>query len=231
MEQTPPIDRGLMTVSPSPTALQFADLGQAKDLATLISRVRSIDSGAAVRLQARGNVLGVWVPVMSAETLLEQIPTVLGMRAIHLDVASEADVTVESAALLDRLARIEKTDGALDIPPVTVHAAWSGIIPPASRWSHVGTMSSGDVDAAAREGMSAVEQALPANPGGAVVSTVRARIWGSTTSFDMVTGAAFGATVLGFNDSGQDFDVYQSGPWHRLSGPTGHILSRPGNTL
>ncbi|WP_178945614.1 hypothetical protein [Kocuria sp. TGY1127_2] len=231
MDTKVPVDREIMPTPSSSAPLKFADLREAKDLATLLSRVRSIDSSSAVRLQAHGSVVAVWVPVMSAETLLEQVPTVLGMRALHLSEPSEIDVTVEAAAVLDRLARIDKTGGMIEIPPTTVHAPWSGIVPPSSGWIRQGHLDSETVETIARDGMSAVEQALPSNPGGAVVSTVRARIWGTATSFDMVSGAAFGATVLGFNESVKGFDVYTCGPWHRISNESGHILSRPGSNL
>lgn len=232
MDPNVPVDREPMTTSSSATdSLTFADQAQAKDLAILMSRVKAIDSSAAVRLQVQGSVVAVWVPVMSAETLLEQIPTVLGMRALHLAETSHTDVTVEAGAVQDRLARIEKSGGSLQIPPVTVHAPWSGIVPPSSGWSRVGTIASETVESTAREGMTAVEQALPENPGGAVVSSVRSRIWGTDMMDGMVTGAAFGATVLGFNDSGQDFDVFRCGRWHRLSNAAGHVLSRPGSSL
>lgn len=214
-----------------PDRLRLADIRQAKDLATFLSRVKTVDAAAAVRLQARGNTLAVWVPVMSAETLLDTVPTVLGMRALHLAQPAEADATVEASAVLDRLARIETTEGELSIPPVTVTAAWAGIMPPSSGWEERGHLDAERVERVAREGIEAVESALPAHPGGAVVSTVRSRIWGQETDDGVVGGAMFGATVLGFNEGSEGFTVYASGPWRRLSNSRGHIVAKPASAL
>ncbi|MCP3425771.1 hypothetical protein NBM05_07055 [Rothia sp. AR01] len=210
----------------SDPSIMLADPAQSKDLATLLSRVRSIDDAAAVRLQARGSVLAAWVPVMSGETLLEQVPTVLGMRALHLAAPADLDLTVQASAILDRLARQEKAGGVLTLPPVEVRAAWAGVVPPAAGWERAGTVSAEEIDTASREGMRAVEAALPANPGAAVLSTVRSRIWGTQDERGIVTGAAFGATVLGFNDAAEAFELFTNGPWSRLSNRAGHILAR-----
>jgi hypothetical protein len=207
-------------------SITLADPAQSKDLATLLSRARSIDDDAAVRLQARGAVLAAWVPVMSGETLLERVPTVLGMRALHLAGPAEVDLTVQASAMLDRLARQERTEGEIALPPVEVRAAWAGVVPPASGWQRAGAVGAEEIDAASREGMRAVEAALPANPGAAVLSTVRSRIWGTLDERGFVTGAAFGATVLGFNEDALGFTLFTSGPWSRLSNRNGHILAR-----
>lgn len=212
-------------------ALHLADSAQAKDLATLLSRARAIDPEAAVRLQARDRVLAVWVPVMSGETLLDQVPTVLGMRSVHLEEPSAVQDTVTAAALLDRLARLDRTGGLVEVPPVTVAAAWSGALPPSAGWEPVGTVGREEIDAAARAGAEAVREALPTNSGAAVVSTVRSRIWGSPTPQGFVGGAAFGADALGFNRDPEGFRIFSSGPWHRLSNRLGHVLARPATAL
>lgn len=219
---------------PSPlqnSRFQLSDHREAKDLATLLSRVKTIDSSAAVRLQARGRVLAVWAPVMSAETLLDTVPTVLGMRALHLAEDSEIDATVEASAVLDRLARFDANDGALPVPPVMVNAAWAGVMPPSRGWTESGRLDAETVARIAHEGMRAVEEALPTNPGGAVLNTVRSRVWGSDSGEGVVSGALFGATVLGFNDTDEGFTVYSNGPWRRLSNTQGHVVSKSASAV
>ncbi|WP_030014433.1 hypothetical protein [Curtobacterium sp. S6] len=211
--------------------LRLADIRQAKDLATFLSRVKTIEATAAVRLQARGRSLAVWAPVMSAETLLDTVPTVLGMRALHLAHQAEADATVEASAVLDRLARIESTDGELSIPPATVTAAWAGVMPPTRGWTEQGRLDAESIERIARDGIRAVESALPVNPGNAVLSTVRSRIWGEESEDGVVSGAMFGATVLGFNETAEGFTVYANGPWRRLSNSRGHIVAKPATAL
>lgn len=89
----------------------------AKDLATYISRAKSVDKGAAIRLIARGTVLGVFACSLAPETLLDATPTILGTRALTLAAPSQLDIVVEAQALLDRLARIQESKMVLYLPP------------------------------------------------------------------------------------------------------------------
>lgn len=212
--------------------LLLAQTAQAKDLATLLSRARSVDPGAAVRLQARNRLLAVWVPVMAPETLLDQVPTVLGMRALSLREPAALDAVVSAESVLDRLARITTgEESGLSIPPVTVQAAWTGAMPTSGRWETLGEISHQAVVQAAREGAAAVEQALPQHPGSAVLGTVRSRIWSTDLGHGLVSGACFGAEVLGFTAGGEEFQLRAQGQWRRLSCPRGHVLARPAQSL
>ena len=64
----------------------FALLDQrdAADLATYVSRARSVDPQAAVRLQGMDRVLAVWVSVILLAGLLDTAPVVLGLRTMAL---------------------------------------------------------------------------------------------------------------------------------------------------
>ena len=65
------------------------------------------------------------------------------------------------------------------MPPVTVNASWAGKSAPLSGWYEVGTVPVEEFHRGTAEGLEAVERALPENPGAAVLSTVRSRIWSS----------------------------------------------------
>ena len=211
--------------------LPLTDAAQAKDLATLLSRARHLDEQAAVRLQSRGAVLAAWVPVMTSATLLDELPTVIGMRAVHLARPTVCDLTVPAAAVLERLARLEAKGWPnpllLTAPPVTVAPAWAAAMPGSSGWVHRGQVSDQRLDQIARAGAEALEQALPKDPGQALVTTVRARIWGDPQDEGFPAGAAFGAAVLGFLGGGQS-TLYAQGPWARLSNARGHLIARAG---
>ncbi|WP_237186127.1 transcriptional regulator [Rothia nasimurium] len=211
--------------------IYLPDARTARDMATYLTRARSVDPQAAVRLQANGDVLGISVCVLAPETLLDSTPTIIGLRAIKLAQPAEVDLTVEAAALLDRLARIEEAGLALALPPVTVTAPWVGRTVPRSGWEKKGFYLSDHARAAAQEGISAVDGALPANPGHAVVATVRSRIWSSPlaapdTTADLPTGAAFALEVLGFLPprATEPMPVFTSGRWARISARAGHVL-------
>ena len=88
-------------------------IAAAADLSTYISRARSLDTQAAIRLTARGSVLAVFACSLAPETMLDNTPTILGMRALNLAKPSTLDIVVDSAALLERLARIEESEMVL----------------------------------------------------------------------------------------------------------------------
>ena len=60
--------------------ISLAGPAEASDLATLLSRARSLDANAAVRLQGFGHALATWVPVIYPTTILDPSPVVLGLR-------------------------------------------------------------------------------------------------------------------------------------------------------
>ncbi len=129
------------------------------------------------------------------------------MRALNLAKPSTLDIVVDSAALLERLARIEESEMVLYLPPVTVHTEWAGKAAPLQGWEKLGTIDADEFRRASRDGLTAVEKALPENPGAAVLTTVRTRIWSSPMvlehlpEFDRTpipTGAAFALQVFGF---------------------------------
>lgn len=216
--------------------LQLADAATARDMATFLTRARSVDPSAAVRLQARGEVLGLSVCVLAPEDLLDNTPTVVGLRAVRLAGAAHCDVTVDAQAILDRLARLDKDQLQLVLPPVTVHAAWAGVTAPTSGWQKAGFYLSDHARTAAQQGIEAVDGALPTNPGHAVVSTVRSRIWSSPlstpdASAQLPTGAAFALEVLGFLPprATEAMPVFTADRWTRISARAGHVLVRSGS--
>lgn len=214
-------------------AFQLSDAASARDLATYLTRAKSIDPQAAVRLQGRGGVLGVYVAALAPADLLDASPTVLGLRALRLAQETDLDVTVEASALLDRLARIEEEQLALRVPPVTVTAPWAGISPPTSGWQARGFYLSDQARRDAQAGIEAVDQALPTNPGHAVLSTVRSRIWSSpleleTSPVSLPAGAAFALEVLGFLPAraSEPMRIFEAPGWWRISAQAGHVLVR-----
>lgn len=160
-----------------------------KDLATYISRALAVNPDAAIRLTARGHVVAVFACSLEPEDASSDTPVIMGLRALHLLADSTLDMTVQAQALLDRLARLQKqaeeqgneenSQLVLFMPPVTVNASWAGKSAPLSGWYEVGTVPIEEFHRATAEGLEAVERALPENPGAAVLSTVRSRIWSS----------------------------------------------------
>lgn len=227
-----------------------------KDLATYISRALAVNPDAAIRLTARGRVLAVFACSLEPEDASSTAPVIMGMRALHLAAESTLDMTVQAQALQERLARLQKQaeqQGAegqqnpelvLYMPPVTVNAGWTGKAAPMRGWSEVGTVPVEEFARATAEGLEAVDRALPENPGAAVLTTVRSRIWSSPMvleylpAFDGVqvpTGAAFALRVYGFIPEGftGELPVFAarvgSDEWLRIMAPAGMVLVRRGS--
>ena len=227
-----------------------------KDLATYISRALAVNPDAAIRLTARGRVLAVFACSLEPEDASSTAPVIMGMRALHLAAESTLDMTVQAQALQERLARLQKQaeqQGAegqqnpelvLYMPPVTVNAGWTGKAAPMRGWSEVGTVPVEEFARATAEGLEAVDRALPENPGAAVLTTVRSRIWSSPMvleylpAFDGVqvpTGAAFALRVYGFIPEGftGELPVFAarvgSDEWLRIVAPAGMVLVRRGS--
>lgn len=227
-----------------------------KDLATYISRALAVNPDAAIRLTARGRVLAVFACSLEPEDASSTAPVIMGMRALHLAAESTLDMTVQAQALQERLARLQKqaeqqsAEGqqnpelVLYMPPVTVNAGWTGKAAPVRGWSEVGTVPVEEFARATAEGLEAVDRALPENPGAAVLTTVRSRIWSSPMvleylpAFDGVqvpTGAAFALRVYGFIPEGftGELPVFAarvgSDEWLRIVAPAGMVLVRRGS--
>lgn len=226
-----------------------------KDLATYISRALAVNPEAAIRLTARGRVLAVFACSLEPEDASSTAPVIMGMRALHLAAESTLDMTVQAQALQERLARLQKQaeqqsaeqqnpELVLYMPPVTVNAGWTGKAAPVRGWSEVGTVPVEEFARATAEGLEAVDRALPENPGAAVLTTVRSRIWSSPMvleylpAFDGVqvpTGAAFALRVYGFIPEGftGELPVFAarvgSDEWLRIVAPAGMVLVRRGS--
>jgi len=225
-----------------------------KDLATYISRALAVNPDAAIRLTARGRVVAVFACSLEPEDASSDTPVIMGLRALHLLADSTLDMTVQAQALQERLARLQKQaeqqtneenpELVLYMPPVTVNAGWTGKAAPVRGWSEVGTVPVEEFARATAEGLEAVDRALPENPGAAVLTTVRSRIWSSPMvleylpAFDGVqvpTGAAFALRVYGFIPEGftGELPVFAarvgSDEWLRIVAPAGMVLVRRGS--
>jgi hypothetical protein len=88
-------------------SFSLQDTLAAADLQTYLSRAARVEEGS-VRLIAGSGVLAVYTAILYPRGLLDQTPTVLGLRTFvtHADV--EFDVVVPIRSLLDRLARVRE---------------------------------------------------------------------------------------------------------------------------
>jgi hypothetical protein len=209
--------------------IDFGDPRGLTDLSTFIGRARVAVPDGAIRLQVPGRgLLVVTVAVLEGSGLMGD-GTVLGLRAVRVrDATPGIDATVTFASVADRLARHGGTETTLSVPPTTVSPPWAGLTPPREGWERVGALQASEVSSAAERGIAEVAEGTPDGAGGAAVTGLRRRVWGTMTRTvpPIAAGLAFGAHVLGFLREGEPTAVATCGRWTRLSTSRGHVLVR-----
>ncbi len=211
--------------------ITLLDVSALKDLRTYIGRAGTADR-ASVRLVAAGGVLAGYVAMLHPAGLLDETPTVLGLRTIEVSRELRCDEVVPIESLRERLDRAieragENEQAAFALPASVNTVTWAGIAPPRTGWSNIGEVAAADVTSDAEAGIARVAEALPERVGEAIVARVRSEVWSEPMPHfeHLPAGAAFTAHTLGFvPDADERLRVYEAGPWQRLSSIRGHVL-------
>lgn len=212
--------------------LTLADGLALGDLHTYLQRAGRVEDGS-VRLIAGGGVLAVYTAIVYPRGILDESPTVLGLRTFALVDTDDFDSVVPMRSLVDRVSRArdaladESGPVSMTRPAEVNTVTWAGISPPRGGWRAVGETFAPTLETAARAGIDEVATAIPTGTGEQLVQRVRSEVWGrGIDGLEYVpAGAAFAAFSLGF--LGEDpIGVYETGPWTRLSSRRGHVLVR-----
>jgi hypothetical protein len=216
----------------SPT-FTLVDALALRDLQVYLSRASRIEEGS-VRLIAGGGILAVYVAVIYPAGLLDEVPTVLGLRTFALTEPVTVDSVVPIRSLLERANRLNAEISDLTIPvtmtvPMGVNTVtWAAISPPKGGWIPRPSTTTGALDAIARAGIAEVAEAVPTGTGAQLVQKVRAEVWGRDIDGleDVAAGGAFAALSLGFlgDVAAEEVRIFESGPWTRLTTARGHTL-------
>ncbi|MFZ7088202.1 hypothetical protein [Curtobacterium sp. RRHDQ10] len=234
-------------MSPSFTLPDAASL---RDLRTYLGRAARVEDGS-VRLIAGSGVLAVYTAILYPVGLLDEVPTVLGLRTFELASPATFDAVVPIASFLERLNRLadriatEDDDAPDDAPttastgdgsgsvgitaelPLEVHTVtWAAISPPRGGWSPLPDLDLTALRDQAAAGIAEVAETVPTAAGDAVVRRVRAEVWGRPIerAEHVPAGAAFAAESLGFLADGDRVRLFEAGPWGRLTTSRGHVL-------
>ena len=215
------------------TTLTLADALTLRDLQVYLSRAARIEEGS-VRLIAGGGVLAVYVAVIYPVGLLDEVPTVLGLRTFSIRPGEELDSVVPVRSLLERVNRLiseiqDEADPVVMRAPAGVNTVtWAAISPPRGGWVALSPTVSGLLDGVARAGIDEVAGVVPTGTGAQIVQRVRAEVWGrDIPDLEHVpAGGAFAAVALGFlsEDPTEEVRVFETGPWTRLTTKRGHVL-------
>lgn len=202
------------------------------DLHVFLGRAMRIDDGS-VRLIAGSGVLAVYVSVLHPAGLLDDSPTVLGLRTFAVAPDDTFDAVVPVRSLLMRVegqlegAHARPDDRVTVTLPMEVNTVtWAAISPPRGGWQSLDSTDSARLEAAARAGIGEIAETIPAGTGEQIVQRVRTEVWGrSIENLDFIpTGAAFAAFSLGFLGDQDAVSVYETGTWTRLTTRGGHVL-------
>lgn len=219
------------SLEPMSDAFTLQDSLALGDFRTYLGRAGRVEDGS-VRLIAGGGVLAAYAAVLYPAGLLDESPTVLGLRTFALPALEAFDVVVPLGSLLRRVdsAEAEIVD---DTAPVVVRipmqvnsVTWAAISPPRGGWVALPPVSSGLLGDVAHAGIREVAEAIPDGTGEAIVHRVRSEVWGRPIRGveHIPTGAGFAALTLGFLGEEESVPVYETGPWTRLSTARGHVL-------
>ncbi|MEQ1736172.1 MAG: hypothetical protein ABL886_07210 [Rhodoglobus sp.] len=203
------------------------------DLHVFLGRALRVEDGS-VRLIGGSGVLAVYVSVLHPIGLLDESPTVLGLRTFALTDQDGFDVVVPVRSLLMRVegllesaAAADPTEGITVTIPMSVNTVtWAAITPPRGGWHALPGTGSELLEAVAREGIDTVAAAIPEGTGEQIVHRLRTEIWGRPVDdLEFVpAGAAFAAFALGFLADADAVSIYESGSWTRLTTKRGHVL-------
>ncbi|MFB6609306.1 hypothetical protein ACFCVO_03230 [Agromyces sp. NPDC056379] len=214
--------------------LTLADSLSLGDLHTYLQRAGRVEDGS-VRLIAGSGILAVYTAILYPRGILDESPTVLGLRTFALADDEEFDSVVPMRSLVERIVRARGELGedddsrpvSMSRPPEVNTVTWAGISPPRGGWRPLGTTDAATLEAAARAGIDEVAEAIPAGTGEQLVQRVRSEVWGRGVEGAefLPTGAAFAAYSLGFLGD-DEVKLFETGPWTRLSSRRGHVLVR-----
>ncbi len=161
------------------TTFTLPDAASLGDLRTYLGRAARIEDGS-VRLVADSGVLAVYTAILYPLGLLDELPTVLGLRTFSLVEPTTIDVVVPLASLQERLRILaaemdaEHADGAdptrptpveVELPHEVNTVTWAAISPPRGGWVPLPDVSPELLRRAARDGIAEVADAVPSNAG------------------------------------------------------------------
>lgn len=204
-----------------------------RDALQYVERAMRVNNQSA-RLIATQDALLMYVGVLFPRGLLDQTPTVLGLRVFALAAPADFDVIVPLESLAHRLRVAEGLEPAeVQVPAEVQSLSWASVTPPQEGWRRRLGVNAQALKSAAEQGVTEVAKALPDSVGEAIVQKVRAEVWGASIPGHkrIPAGAGFAADALGFLVD-KSLSVHTVDNWVRVSSKAGYVLVKfPGAVL
>ena len=194
---------------------------EAAHLAAYLARIVGWDARAAVRVQARGGVVGVYAPSPLDVLVLVALP--LASR-----VDEPVDVTVSAGRLRDVIGDVARLAPENDVAlpdPVTGSASLA-VLPPAAPWSPGERGMAGDVTPRIDEAGASFRASVP--PSGSLQAQLLAEAtWDAPGWGGLPMRALHAARLLGFlTYPGARIETATISGWKRLVTPAGQVFVR-----
>jgi hypothetical protein len=200
--------------------LVFADPGEAAGLAALLGRLLRWEKNAAVRIQADGEVAGVFAKPARFE--------VLAVRTGRLLKPVKLDVTVAAGELLEGVDEAAET---VTVPDVVTGPPWAGVLPPRGGWEAFAEVPADAVravaSAAVGEFRERAEQLGERERTRAALDELAEDIWSRPLGrTEVPLRAAHAAHALGFLRGEDPVNLLRVDSWLRLRTPSGSVVVR-----
>ncbi|MFC6239142.1 hypothetical protein [Longivirga aurantiaca] len=190
-------------------------------LAAYLGRLVSWDERSAVRLQARGGVVGVYGPSPMDVLVLVALPLV------H-PVEDSIDTTVSAGRLRDVIGDVARLAPETDvvIPDPVTGSASLAVLPPRTPWSPGERGMAGDVTPKVDAAVAAFRAAVPSN-GSFHAELVAEAAWDAAGWGGVPMRALHAARLLGFlTHPGARIETGTTTGWKRLVTPAGQVFVR-----
>ena len=198
------------------TTLQLSGPVEQAGLVQYLERLIGLDNRAVVRLQAGGQVLGVWSgPPFE----------VVALRPVGLATSAQLDATVSAQRLMESVSQ----GPIVEMPAAVSGPTWVGLLPPRSGWEE---RTHGDV-ANVRSAVETAKYFFRERAEGisdrAALEQIAADVWERTCLAEVPMRSAHAADVLGLLGPGDGVAVaWATETWTRLAVPGGSVSARRG---
>jgi len=190
-------------------------------LAAFLGRIVGWDERAAVRMQARGGVVGVYAPCPLDVVVFVALP-------LGAPVDEPIDTTVSAGRLRDVIGDVARLAPESDVTlpdPVTGSASLA-VLPPAAPWSPGERGMAGDVTPRIDAAVAAFRASVPAS-GSFHAELVAEATWDAPGWGGLPMRALHAARLLGFlTHPGARIETATVSGWKRLVTPAGQVFVR-----
>lgn len=194
---------------------------EAAFLAAFLGRIVGWDERAAVRVQARGRVVGVYAPSPLDVLAFVALP-------LAAEVDGEIDETVSAGRLRDIVGDVSRLPDASDVrlPDAVTGSASLAVLPPRGTWAQGERGIAGDVSPLVDGAVAEFRRTVPRS-GSLNAELVAEAAWDAPGWGGVPMRALHAARLLGFlNHPGAKLETATISGWKRLVTPAGQIFVR-----